>query len=837
MASKDSEVLKLQSTIQTFPVIDNHAHNLLRSHQLDTHPFESITTEAQGAALKDTFATLSHLRAQKQLRRLYGCSHDADWDNILEKRQHWLREDPKGLIRKCFESIHSILMDDGLATVDVVHEYEWHDQFTPGRTGRIVRIEAAAEHIMRHVLAKYSDIHHGVPLDENAAWISFSRNFEKLLKGYIADPAVVGFKSVVCYRSSLDIQPTDLRARAMRLEFEDYCARALGKGMYRLDYKTLNDAILQTTVSSLSDGLEKPAMSKPLQLHTGLGDKDINLVKSNPAYLQPLIAQHPRVPFVLLHSSYPYTREAGYLTAMYKNAFLDLGEVFPQLSRDGQVSVLRKSLELCPTNKLLYSSDGHFFPETYWLGLVQFREVMEQVILEYVEKKDITTDQATAIVENIYFHNSNELYNLRVNLDDLSEKTEAEPLRLLPVKYDANSFEHFMHKNDTVEYIYVQWVTLMGVLRTRILPVAEFTRLIKNGGRIGIAKGNTGTLQNDHVTPVCAPVGQVYVEFDLSSIRRTIPQNPFEAASVFGSWSDEKGHPLDECPRSNLARILHGLAEDFNVNLLIGFEIEVTMLVKTEDTEESRKYKPLATNHAWGSLSPEDYQKALPLLHEIASSLKRIGIELQQFHSESGSGQYEFVLAPLPALQAVDTLYQARQVVDQVASKHNVRATLHPLPFPGIGTAAHAHISLQPAYVEVELPEDVEAKFWIDGVLHHLPAICAFTLPEGVSYGRVTDDNWSGGSWIGWGTQNREMPLRKVETGRWEIRCLDGMANMYLAIAAIAGAGYMGAFEGDRHGARPGDCQCEYIWISFFSFFLPSYLHPYLSHSGKLTHI
>lgn len=85
------------------------------------------------------------------------------------------------------------------------------------------------------------------------------------------------------------------------------------------------------------------------------------------------------VPFVLLHSAYPYTREAGYLATVYKHVYLDVGEVFPMVSRDGQKTILRQALELTPGSKLLYSTDGHWFPETFWLANKQFRDVWLEV--------------------------------------------------------------------------------------------------------------------------------------------------------------------------------------------------------------------------------------------------------------------------------------------------------------------------------------------------------------------------------------------------------------------------------------------------------------------------
>jgi len=130
----------------------------------------------------------------------------------------------------------------------------------------------------------------------------------------------------------------------------------------------------------------------------------------------------------------------------------------------------------------------------------------------------------------------------------------------------------------------------------------------------------------------------------------------------------------------------------------------------------------------------------------------------------------------------------------QIAAKNGLRATLHPQPFPGVGTAAHAHISL--------VSPDLEKQFFVGGVLKHLPAICAFSMPEAESYDRVKDDQWTGGTWVAWGTQNRETPLRRVENGRWEVRCVDGFANMYLAVGAVVAAGLLGLKEGGQEFAE-----------------------------------
>lgn len=45
------------------------------------------------------------------------------------------------------------------------------------------------------------------------------------------------------------------------------------------------------------------------------------LQTANPSLMQPVIKEFTDTPFVLLHSSYPFTQEAGYLTSVYKNVY------------------------------------------------------------------------------------------------------------------------------------------------------------------------------------------------------------------------------------------------------------------------------------------------------------------------------------------------------------------------------------------------------------------------------------------------------------------------------------------------------------------------------------
>ena len=112
------------------------------------------------------------------------------------------------------------------------------------------------------------------------------------------------------------------------------------------------------------------------------------------------------------------------------------------------------------------------------------------------------------------------------------------------------------------------------------MPVKAFAGLVEAGTRLGISMGNLGTLQNDHMTPAVNPVGQILVEPDLATLRLMAhgAEPPFgpAAATVMARFVDEVLAPLPLCPRSPLQRIVEELRTEFDVNLLVGFEIEVT---------------------------------------------------------------------------------------------------------------------------------------------------------------------------------------------------------------------------------------------------------------------
>ncbi|KAI0203889.1 amidohydrolase-domain-containing protein [Astrocystis sublimbata] len=403
----------LDRVIDATPIIDHHAHPLLKREFMSDCPLLSITSEANGDALQHTRSSLAHIRAVNQLAQVLHC--EPTWDAVASSILQQRGNSHETWIRQCLDGIETILVDDGLGIPGKAESYSWHDSFTKSACKRIVRIESVVEEIIGGYCSEAAE--GWEPSNPNGGWSEdIMSNFREQIETCLADPEVAGFKSVICYRGGLNIVSKDQFSRAgAEQELSNLVNdHATGQRYFteRLQHGAPNQLIVHEVARLISES-ELP-FKKPFQFHTGLGDNDINLTTASPSLLQTFIKDYPAVPVVILHAGYPWMREAAYLAAMYSNAFVDIGEVFPVISRHGQESVVRQILELCPWEKVLWSTDGHLLPETYLLATKQVRSVLKTVLGEFVHSGDLNEVQASTLAQDILFTNAKKLYDLEI---------------------------------------------------------------------------------------------------------------------------------------------------------------------------------------------------------------------------------------------------------------------------------------------------------------------------------------------------------------------------------------------------------------------------------------
>jgi hypothetical protein len=215
----------------------------------------------------------------------------------------------------------------------------------------------------------------------------------------------VGLKSIIAYRTGLAVQPTS-RADAVAA-FGPVKERARRDGRVRLATKPLTDSLLLRALEIA----ERQAL--PVQIHTGFGDADLDLREANPLHLRPLLesGRYAHVPFVLLHASYPYVRELGYLAAVYPNVYADVGLAIPHLAAEIP-TMLRQLLALTPTTKVVYSSDASQIPELFWLAARWGRRGLGTVLDELVGLGALDGDEALAVGRRVLGGNAASIYGL-----------------------------------------------------------------------------------------------------------------------------------------------------------------------------------------------------------------------------------------------------------------------------------------------------------------------------------------------------------------------------------------------------------------------------------------
>lgn len=205
---------------------------------------------------------------------------------------------------------------------------------------------------------------------------------------------------------------------------------------------------------------------------------------------------------------------------------------------------------------------------------------------------------------------------------------------------------------------------------------------------------------------------------------------------------------FDKCPRMLLVQALERLRKEWGANVLIGFEIEFVLLDGSNNV-----IKPL--DRLNGYSRPAGLRgETLDLVEEIVDALEQSSIKIHHFHAEV-QDQLEIALAPAPALEAIDSLVLAQEAICGVCIRRDIKATMTPKPtLSGPSSGLHLHLSL-------DRLEHTSADNFLAGVLNHISSLCAFRMANYDGYVRSTGD--AAGAWIGFGTDNRDFPVRKID--------------------------------------------------------------------------
>jgi uncharacterized protein len=289
---------------------------------------------------------------------------------VLRKRNERARDFP-GYAKLLFEDagIEELFIDNGLEPV----RFEEFKRYAPARLKRVFRIEPLLKRLL--VASKtFEDLFD---------------SFDQAIRSAVNKEGFVGFKSVIAYRTGLEVEETG--EPEARESFGRYLDGAEPMEWFGPRVKPLRDFLLRH-VAERSKGL-----NAFLQVHTGVGDTDVVATKCDPLFLTNFLKLEAvrRIPVVLIHGGFPYTGGAAWLANVFPNVYFELSTPLPPTFQPAlSKGRFREVIETVPISRIVYGSDAIETPENHWLSAILAKRAMGRVLGDLAEQGVVDEDQA-----------------------------------------------------------------------------------------------------------------------------------------------------------------------------------------------------------------------------------------------------------------------------------------------------------------------------------------------------------------------------------------------------------------------------------------------------------
>lgn len=371
----------LAEHLRAIELIDHHVHGNF-NQPVDRGTFEAAINEGSTDPVPDFMSQFDSplgLSIRRWCAPLLGLDALAPADDYWARRSE-LAPDELASIMLPAANVGRWIVDTGFKG-DLITTPEQLTKLSDVPSSEILRLERLAEDL----------------LEGGTAPDDFPDAFRAALRTAADSPDVVGTKTICAYRTGFDVdwsRPNDAEVVAHAAELT---TRPVP---FRVDSSVL---IAFAVHEAAAHGL-------PIQVHVGFGDRDLDLHRTDPMLLLPLLRSMPPVPVLLLHC-YPFQRQAGYLAQAFDHVNFDVGLAINYLGVRS-TGLVAEALETAPFAKQLYSSDAFGPPELHVLGSVLWRRAMGLVLGDWVRTGDCTIDDAIGIVDMVGVHNAERVYGL-----------------------------------------------------------------------------------------------------------------------------------------------------------------------------------------------------------------------------------------------------------------------------------------------------------------------------------------------------------------------------------------------------------------------------------------
>lgn len=151
----------------------------------------------------------------------------------------------------------------------------------------------------------------------------------------------------------------------------------------------------------------------PIQIHTGTfgGTLGSHIEYSNPTLLIDIFKKYQDVDFNILHSSFPYQREAAEIARMFPNVYVNAAwedTLSPMAFKDN----MKEWITYIPNNKIFAFGSDQFSAYLTYASAENTRDLLAEVFTELVEEKRMTQDEALWTAKRILCDNVSDYYKL-----------------------------------------------------------------------------------------------------------------------------------------------------------------------------------------------------------------------------------------------------------------------------------------------------------------------------------------------------------------------------------------------------------------------------------------
>jgi len=363
---------------ESLQLLDDHAHPFpLTAQPLELGELSLLVGDAAESRRRQA---ASHRLMLELLRNRLAAFLDCTPEDVLAAREDAARDWPAYNGRLFADAgICGMLLDGGLTPLGPDDLVPYRDLANVS-TWSLLRIEAVIDPL----------------LDQGAD----GPHIETALADFVESGAAggaAGLKTVLAYRTGLAVDPTVTAEQAYRSVNSDAPVRQRAK--------PLRDYLLRRTFAQCAD------LGLPIQIHTGFGDSEIRLAQANPVLLDDVLrtVEGAAADVVLIHASYPWHEQLGYLTFVHPKVWAEfsLVNLFSPVTTADR---LLRLLDLAPVDRLLLGTDGHGLPETHWFAAVVLRDAWTAVRerLSTMARAEWLTDAG----KRMFSENARQVYRL-----------------------------------------------------------------------------------------------------------------------------------------------------------------------------------------------------------------------------------------------------------------------------------------------------------------------------------------------------------------------------------------------------------------------------------------